>query len=118
MIVVFVLLEKIVCRKLVLSKRRNLNLQNPSFSLSPMGDFNFQPASSTDKMEFSRSSLELHEEIGMRVIEYNYSSYPCLDHVNTGRGRFGRVIRATAYGIVPYLPNINTVAVKSTLSSK
>lgn len=41
-------------------------------------------------------------------------SYAC----DAGKGRFGKVLRASAYSIVPKLPSVNTVAVKMAISSK
>jgi len=35
-----------------------------------------------------------------------------------GKGRFGKVVRASAYRIVPHMPSVNTVAVKTANFSK
>lgn len=39
-------------------------------------------------------------------------------HVLSGKGRFGKVMLATADNIIPHLPSFNKVAVKMGLSSE
>ena len=42
--------------------------------------------------------------------------FPCLSYA-TGKGRFGKVFKGKAHGIVPHLPNLNTVAIKTAVTT-
>lgn len=69
------------------------------------------------QFEFPRSNLELQDIIGMLVFSIVDSVYLSFTGL-LGEGRFGKVYKGKAYGIVPDAPDLNTVAVKTTIAGE
>ena len=80
--------------------------------------------------EFPRSNLELQDIIGkflsLSQCCYKSSCFCSLIWcvlatpvpIHSGEGRFGKVYKGKAYGIVPDAPDLNTVAVKTTATGE
>lgn len=76
--------------------------------------------------EFPRSNLELQNIIGKFLslcqCSYRFCSFGVFMlapvSIHSGEGRFGKVYKGKAYGIVPDAPDLNTVAVKTTATGE